>query len=373
MHDGAAPPPSATDGHDESRTLWPLLVLFWIGSVAAAMAQVYATVRIDGTPPSMPQLVRWIVPGYSAWLIGFPLIAFVLSRRFRFDHGGWALAVPVHALASLILAGTTLAIDALVAGRPDLGFLENMAGFARAWTLWLLFTYWFFLAFVLAIRHYTTASARRLHASRLETALANARLDALRNQLHPHFLFNALNSIASLVGDDPRAARLMIARLADVLRAVLAAGHAEWSLREELELLDRYAGIERVRFGERLNFVVACDDDALDNSVPRLLLQPLVENAILHGIEPALDGGTIRIAARRDTDRLVIEVSDDGVGMGHDARENIGLSNTRERLENCYPGAQSLTVAPRTPSGTLVTVRIPWSTTRHARSTAHNR
>ncbi|HEX6134865.1 MAG TPA: sensor histidine kinase, partial [Longimicrobiales bacterium] len=282
-----------SDEHIDPRILWPLLALFWVGSIAATMAQVYASTRLGGSQPSFLDLVRWVLPGYLVWLASMPVIVFVLARRFRFEHGQWRRSAPVHLLASLVIAFGVLTVDTLGAiwrgsERP---FTTIMIDIARGWLLWLVFTYWFFLVFVLAIRHYTTAAARRLRETRLEAALAATRLAVLRTQLHPHFLFNTLNSISSLIDEDPAVARRMIAQVGDLLRASLTDGDGEWTLEREIELLERYTEIERMRFGERLRIDVSCEPEALAARVPSLLLQPLVENAILHGIQPALNGG----------------------------------------------------------------------------------
>lgn len=350
--------------HDEARRLWPLLLLFWLGNLAATMAQVYWIQRLAGSPPGLADLVRWVMPGYLLWLAAMPVIAFVLTRRFRLEEGRWRVSIAIHLLASLTLAGAMLLVDTMVVlrGRPQGRFVATYLDFARGWLLWVLFTYWFFLAFLLAIRHYRTASARTLQASRLEAELANARLAALRGQLHPHFLFNALNSVSTLVADDPRAAQKMITQLGELLRATLSeVGGADCTLRRELEILRRYTAIEEVRFGERLRVRVECTPDALDARVPPLLLQPLVENAVLHGIQPSLRGGTVHVAARREGRWLRVEVTDDGVGLPAARAERIGLTNTRERLQKRFGGEHAFSIARREPAGTRVRIRIPWS------------
>jgi two-component system, LytTR family, sensor kinase len=237
---------------------------------------------------------------------------------------------------------------------------------AQTWILWELFTYWFLVVLVLAVRHYTTAVARQRRATELAAAVANAQLAVLRTQVHPHFLFNALNSISSLVFDEPREAQKMIARLGELLRATLAEdGFGSWTLRKELEILERYTAIEQVRFGDRLRVAVECEPATLDALVPSLLLQPLVENAILHGIQPSMQGGAVRISARREGPWLRLAISDDGVGIDGDTNsgraERVGLSNTRARLETEFGDDQSLRITRGEP-GTQVEIRIPWST-----------
>jgi signal transduction histidine kinase len=361
---------------DDPRVLWPLLALFWTGNVGATMAQVYVSQRLGGSSPGLLDLLRWVLPGYVVWLVGIPVIVFVLARRFRFERGRWRTSAPVHLLASLAIGAATLAVDAMFAlGRhPEREFVDTLVELARTWMSWVVFTYWFFLAFLLAIRHNVTAAARKLrasrlhlHATQLEAALAGAQLGALKTQLHPHFLFNALNSISSLVAEEPRTAQKMISQLGELLRATLAEeGGREWTLGRELEMLERYTAIEEMRFGDRLTVEVECRPEVLEACVPALLLQPLVENAIRHGIQPAMHGGRVRVSARRDGRWLQVEVTDDGVGLPAGFAERpagrVGLSNTRERLAKQFPGEQSFSISRREPSGTRVRIRIPWST-----------
>jgi LytS/YehU family sensor histidine kinase len=212
---------------------------------------------------------------------------------------------------------------------------------------------------------YRRAADRERQAAELASRLAVARLQALRMQLNPHFLFNTLNSIASLVHEDPRKADEMIGSLSELLRQTLgAADRQETTLREELTLLDRYLAIERVRFGDRLQIETRIDPQALDALVPILILQPLVENAIKHGIEGQLGPGIVRIAARRDGESLVLEVADNGPGLGQQEgrplKEGVGLSNTRSRIEALGAGVGSLQLRSPTEGGLVAEVRLPW-------------
>ena len=356
---------TSIEERDDPRVLWPLVVLFWIVIIAVTTVQVYVNARATGVYPPLFGVLRFMLQGFVVWLLSIPLIVLVLTRRFRFEGGRWRISIPVHLTASLIIAAATQAVDALIVvnGTPTRSFLLTFVMLARTWMLWAVFTYWFFVVFVLAVRHYTTSAARKLRATQLTAAVANAHLDLLRTRLHPHFLFNALNSISSLIFDEPREAQQMLARLGDLLRATLAEdGQRSWALRRELEILERYMAIEQVRFGERLSVELACEPDALDADVPTLLLQPLVENAILHGIQPSMRGGTVRIAARREERWLALEVDDDGVGM-HGERERVGLSSTRERLEKQFGAEQSVRIVRREPAGTRLLIRIPWTRT----------
>ena len=169
----------------------------------------------------------------------------------------------------------------------------------------------------------------------------DAELKALRAQINPHFLFNGLNAVASLAGSDPARARTMCVMLADFLRRSLAlGGRREISLAEELDLAERYLEIERVRFGARLRVARDIDTDALRCSVPALLLQPLVENAVTHGIAHSIEGGTVRLTARRTAGRLEVAIENPADPERPASRgQGLGLTNVRSRLASLHPGA----------------------------------
>ena len=208
--------------------------------------------------------------------------------------------------------------------------------------------------------------ARQEHTNILERQLAEARLDALRRQLDPHFLFNTLNAVASLVERDPRGVRKMISRLGALLRFSLEGADApEIALRRELDLLQQYLDIMQVRFQGRLEVTMDTDPRALDAMVPTLILQPLVENAIKHGVEPQRDGGRITVETRLDGETLVLRVVDDGPGTGVDASGGsrsggVGLRNTRARLGQLYGSRQQFTLGRDPLRGTVAEVRMPF-------------
>jgi LytS/YehU family sensor histidine kinase len=200
--------------------------------------------------------------------------------------------------------------------------------------------YWIILAVGYAAQHYQRRRQTELTASQLETQLVQAELQALKMQFQPHFLFNALHTIGSLVRTGDRANAVKVtAGLGDLLRRVLeSAARQEVPLRQEIEFIRRYLEIEQIRFQDRLKVEITADDSVLGAMVPYLILQPLVENAIRHGIEPHRSASTVTVAAHRTDGRLALVVRDDGpgVGEGHTARPGIGLSNTRERLVRLY-------------------------------------
>ena len=197
--------------------------------------------------------------------------------------------------------------------------------------------------------------------------LLEARLDALRRQINPHFLFNTLNSITSLVRSQPELAREMIVKLANILRVLLKDREAFVPLSEELAFTDDYLDIEVVRFGEKLRVVKEIAPETLDVVVPGMLLQPLIENSLKHGLEPRISGGTVTLRSRIADEMLTIEVEDDGVGMSGErdvmglagSGSGIGMRNVRERLEVQYGSLASVEVNSRPGRGTKVTLRMP--------------
>jgi two-component system LytT family sensor kinase len=201
-----------------------------------------------------------------------------------------------------------------------------------------------------------------------ERLLLHARMEALQNQINPHFLFNTLNSISSLVRFDPDMAREVIFKLARILRRLLNSGEAFAPLREEFEFIDNYLDIEVVRFGrDKLRVVKEFDPASLDVVVPSMLLQPLVENSIKHGLAPKVEGGSVYLRSRVVDSRLIIEVEDDGVGMGGNRLEEssswsgmgIGMANISERLHVLYGDTARMTIDSQEGKGTLIRIRLP--------------
>jgi len=214
--------------------------------------------------------------------------------------------------------------------------------------------------------------ARERETALLQTQLAEAKLSALHAQLNPHFLFNTLNAVSSLVERDPRGVRRMIARLSELLRYTLDAGtEHEVVLSQELSFLDRYLEIMQIRFQDKLEIDIQIGDAARDALVPSLILQPLVENAVKHGVDKIAGPGKIAIRARREVDQLVLTVSDNGPGPSRIAKlddAGVGLANTRQRLEQLYGSAQSLTLAEAPDGGTIARIGIPYRTREELRT-----
>ena len=205
---------------------------------------------------------------------------------------------------------------------------------------------------------------RQLHASDLETRLARTHLQVLKMQLQPHFLFNTLNAVAELVHTEPDGADLMITRLGRLLRLSLDnAGHQVVPLRQEIDFLRVYLDIEQVRFQDRLQIVWNVAPETLEAAVPTLLWQPVLENAIRHGVTPLAGRGRIVIASRREGDELVLEIRDNGTGLpaGTAPREGVGLRNIRERVHQLYGSRALFSLAPAPGGGTVATLRLPFT------------
>jgi two-component system, LytTR family, sensor kinase len=245
-------------------------------------------------------------------------------------------------------------------------FLQNLD--------WSLMVYTTIVGLSYALAYYRESQMRALKESQLETRLVEARLRTLEAELHPHFLFNTLHAISSLVHTNPDAADRMISRLSDLLRITFdRSGSPGVSLQEELEFLQKYLEIEQTRFHDRLTVRFDIDPETLDAEVPRLILQPLVENAIKHGVSPMPGDGLVQIRARRAGDKLLMEVSDNGVGLSAGARarlrSGVGLSNTRDRLDVMYGTAHRIEFSDGA-KGLAVQLEIPFHRAPPAPGTA---
>jgi LytS/YehU family sensor histidine kinase len=227
---------------------------------------------------------------------------------------------------------------------------------------WEITMYWALIGLAHAITFRAEAQERALRAAQLEGRLAHAQLQALQRQLQPHFLFNSLHTIAALVHRDVNAADAMIERLGDLLRMTLNAGdEAEVSLGRELEHVGHYVAIEQANMGQRLVVSVDAEPGTLSAAVPALLLQPLVENAVRHGLAPRADGGHVRITAWRIDGTLAITVQDDGLGIQEGVKTaGIGLENTRQRLRQLYGDRHSFVIESPPDGGVAISIRLPW-------------
>lgn len=347
------------------------LFVFIAGTVTGIYFAMQAYWNPDIRPPlSWRQALGINLTYYYLWALTTPLVV-AIARRFRFESGRWGRALSAHALASAILTGAQIVFGEAIL--ILLGIRQMIAFWPRVWASFVLNfqsslpTYWMILFAYLAFDYYVKYRDRELRGAQLAAELSRAQLQALKMQLKPHFLFNTLNSISSLMYTDVEAADAMLARLSDFLRLTLDRDlDQEVTLHEELEFVRRYLEIEKVRFEDRLTVSVEVGPGIGEARVPTLALQPLIENAIHHGIASRPAGGSIAIRARRDEETLHISVADDGGGCGEPPRERIGLANTRARLERLYGAAHSFTFAASPAGGFVVDMVIPFHTARSA-------
>jgi len=331
--------------------------------VAVATTELQAAAQPDGGE-AFGRLIRMSLASCWLWALYTPAIL-TLSRRVRIDRTNWLKTVPIHlgtaALATFIDVALMRAIAPYV--NPGAPPSETPLHVTFLRTLFLYSLCYFVIVALAHVRYYASLSYERdLRAATLETQLAEARLTALQGQLRPHFLFNTLNMIAEQVYTDPAGADAMLTRLGVLLRSSFTEADRECvPLRRELELLESYVEIMRARFRGRLTFELHVDPATLDALVPRFILQPLVENAIKHGVEPREEGGRVTVTARHDGGSVDLEVRDNGDGLAGAIREGTGVRNTRQRLLHLYgTGRQEFALTPAPGGGTIALVVVPF-------------
>jgi len=328
----------------------------WVFGVATVLSlfsflQAYRLTLLTSKPGMTVEAGKLMVLNLALWYVPALLIPAIVwaARRYPFDTGHKVKAVVAHSVGALTFAGVHFI------GMMSVRFLLSADGgkypsvpwsqFFQRRLLeqldWSLMVYAVVVGVSHAIAFYHESQERKLKAAQLETRLIEARLKTLEAELHPHFLFNTLHAISTLVHRDPEAADRMISRLSDLLRITFdRTGEPKVTLKEEIDFLQKYLDIEQTRFQDRLTVSVTVDPEGLDGEVPRMILQPLVENAIKHGIAGRNGGNQIHISAGREGDRLWMQVRDNGVGLQVGTlkalRTGVGLSNTRARLDCLY-------------------------------------
>ncbi|NOT33175.1 MAG: sensor histidine kinase [Candidatus Eisenbacteria bacterium] len=331
---------------------------------------------LEGNPATGPEFLHRVIPMWVTVVIASPWCAFMTSRfpfrpgrtaRTLFAHfGGAGVFVALHLSLILlfhwVMANARFGSNAIV----DLPTGHRLLHMYAFYVGMEMSVYAAIVMVLLLLQARREAAEREVATARLAQSVTAARLESLQAQIHPHFLFNTLNTLAVLArrGDGPAVDRA-IGDLGAMLRASFESpGRHELSLAEEIAFVERYLSLQRLRFPDRLAVDLQIDAETLDARVPALLVQPLVENALEHGLATAR-GGRLRISARRDAGVLQIEVADDGPGFGAamaaDA-SGIGLANIRERLQLLYGAAGELTCGDAPAGGGRVRVRIPWRT-----------
>lgn len=351
-----------------SRRTLTLVALWSIPGVIVALSM-FAVLSLKDEPRSLATLLLWRLPPWWVWALATPLVVHLGRRWAPWRTAGWRW-LPIHLLANAAIGAveqlayfhssraigmepftTTSAID-----------LVPVVLLKTAWLELLL--YWGVIAIDHGLAYQRRYREAALRESQLEARLVEAQLDALKMQLQPHFLFNTINAVTVLMrkGETASAIR-MLGGLSELLRRSLSSLRVEFvTLRDELDFAARYLEIETTRFPDRLRTRVEVDPAAAQARVPNLILQPLVENAVKHGIAPRIGGGEIAIRARVAGARLRVEVHDDGVGVAAapaTAGHGLGLAHVRKRLSQLYGDDHAFTLAPAAGGGTVATLELP--------------
>ena len=355
---------------------WIFLVATILGFFSSLQAHRLVALQ-SGVNAFRPKLIYLNLAYWYAPALLTPLAVW-LAQRFRFESGTWRRSLVVHlaGVACFAVIAEFLLIVSHTVLYPDVRKMGASGQLMSWWSFsqrqffmnldWAMMTYCAIVGLTNGVDYYRQSRDRAVRAAQLETKLVEAQLQTLQGQLHPHFLFNTLHAISALLHKDKEAADRMISRLSDLLRLTLDLGGVqEVSLKHELEFLEKYLEIEQIRFQDRLTVHFAVDPQALDARVPTLILQPVVENAIKHGIAPMTGGGLVEIAVRVEGGCLWMQVRDSGSGLSESAlsalEKGIGLSNTRARLE-CLYGSSHRFEFSNASGGLAVRIVIPLRT-----------
>lgn len=352
------------------RKLWLLII-----SCATFLALIYSARNIFATV-SQGRPIDWVRQvgfEFLYWFVWAAFTPFVIwfARRFELQRTNWrrtlvaliAFGLLIAPLQSFIEFPLAYLID-ILRGMPAAEMARRRQVLGRAIAIETFGNFIIYSLIVCghyAYDYYRRYREREIRSVELEGRLAQAELQNLKMQLHPHFLFNTLNSISVLMMRDVELANRMLVRLSDLLRITLdSAGSQMVSLKQELDFLRGYLEIEKTRFQDRLTVNIDVPSAALDAQVPNLILQPLVENAIRHGITTRPGAGRIAIRANVENHSLHMQVSDDGPGIDHTFKKGIGLTNTEARLKQLYGPAHKFELANQPTGGLLVTITIPY-------------
>jgi signal transduction histidine kinase len=326
---------------------------------------------LQGHPAPFGRALAAAFPGWEAWAVLAPAV-FWFGRRVPLRWPTGPGPVAAHLGFSLLVGAVHALVHAtcgwLFALRPsNLGLLGYYEATLLDWLPISILTYWTIIAIGRGLDYYHRFREEQVRAADLGRRLTEARLEALTAQLHPHFLFNTLNAAVALVrtGDNPKAAKVLT-QLGDILRHLLqTAPSQEVTLRDELAFLERYLEIELIRFSHRLTVKVQVPDELLDAAVPNLILQPLVENAIRHGLASHDRSGSVELEATASGGMLRLQVRDDGPGLpadwSLDRSAGVGLGNVRSRIAHLYGNPAGLDVRGRAGGGVEATITIPLS------------
>lgn len=342
-----------------------LLLATVIGLLSTLLLKL-AVVSVGGSVSWPEAATGWI--DWYIWAALTPLVVW-LARTIPVAGGGWARAVAIHAVLGALVSAAELALFAgtmtfyfeLFMGFSLPPFTERYPTLVGRWLPPQMLIYALIVAVVTAFEHGRRARERDVAAARLEGELARAQMHALQAQIQPHFLFNTLNTISMAVrqGRDAVAVRMMAHLSAVLRRSMDAATRPETTLGRELDFVRDYLRIEQCRLEERLSLRWDVDDSLLDVAVPTMVLQPLVENAVRHGVSAVAEGGEITVRAVRENGSLSLTVEDSGRGLAPEAEPGVGLGNVRRRLETRYGSGAGLTLGAREGGGTTARIILP--------------
>lgn len=346
-------------------TVQQVLLVFAAWTFLAAFSSAQTAVYLI----SRGQRVVWgdMLPGrFADWYTCalFTPLFFWLGRRYPIDRRSWRTALPltlaVTSVCVVLKYLLLVPLEHLFGLNPNGTFVGELARNFASESM----AFWAVIGIIHAFEFNRRYQEREVAAADLRVRLSEAQLEALRSQIHPHFLFNTLHSISTLMHRDVEAADSMLTRLSDLLRLTLKhRGENEIALRDELALADHYLAIMKVRFGDRLVVTQRIDPETLGTMVPQFILQPLLENALHHGVAVTSGPANVEIAANRQGQKLAIAVTDSGNGVApapRAERHGMGLSNTRLRLEQLYGGDQSLVLERIPDRGTRISIELPW-------------
>jgi two-component sensor histidine kinase len=347
-----------------------LYISFWTLLGLLNLSQTYYSCKAFNLPFDLFEATAVGLADWYVWAALAPLVV-MLGRRFPLDQQRWLLHVPLHLLFSVLAAITTTVLSYPIMASCSslwrmpttvLGKIEFMLMREAHLYLWV---YWAIVGVGHAIDFYRKYREKELTSAQLEARLAQAQLQVLKMQLDPHFLFNTLHAVTALVYKRPSAAETVVARLSEMLRMSLETqGTHEVALRDEVRFLTPYLEIQQIRFDGRLLVETDIEPAAANCLVPNLILQPLVENAIRHGIEPRSGEGRVVIQGHRNGRFVWVRIWDNGLGLPGNStssiREGIGLSNTRSRLGHLYGTNCRFEISNAPEGGVVVSLGIPW-------------
>ncbi len=357
--------------------IWSLILAAWVMLGIIYAWPIYLEVRAEGMAHSAGRIFTWGILTWCAWAPLTPAMVW-LARRYPLVGARWKKSIAAHLPAFLFLSALHSAAATVI--NLTLKPFDNMGDAPMTfWPRFLsrlqgslgsdLLVYGVVVGICYAIDYYRKYREREVVATHLEAQLAQAQLDSLRMQLHPHFLFNTLNGIVGLVRDHKnQAAVSMLVGLSDLLRHALEhSNQQEVELRDELNFIRLYLNIQQMRFSDRLQIDLDIDPEMTKALVPNLLLQPLVENAVRHGLGNSAAAGRLGISAEREDGFLKLSVTDNGAGLPNNwqlkSSNGIGLANTAARLQQLYNGNHRLDIRNRKEGGVEVLVVIPLKTT----------